>query len=115
MRIGKKLSVVLILGMWVLQTRGDGKILSIKPEAANIKLTIRTVAGERYQIQYRVCLVEGRWANLGEKFVAKTTLTSKSLPASEMTFLLRVVQLEEPIGPAAAPGSPPPPPLLPND
>ena len=110
MRAGKKLIVAIVLLLLVIKASGDGKVLSIKPVGANMEFTIRTVVGDRYQMQCRPSLLEGAWVNVGEAFVATETTTEKSIVATETACVLRVIKVEEPIGPDGPPGPPPPPP-----
>ena len=114
MRVGKKLIIALVLVLLVVKARGDGKVLAMKPVGANMEFTIRTVVGDRYQMQCRPSLLEGEWIDVGEAFVATDTLTAKSIVAGETACVLRVIKVEEPIGPDGPPGPPPPPPPPPG-
>ncbi len=114
MCVGKKTIVALVLLLLVIKASGDGKVVSIKPVGASMEFTIRTVVGDRYQMQYRPSLLEGAWVNVGEAFVATGPTTMKWIAAAETACVLRVIKVEEPIGPDTPPGPPPPPPPPPS-
>ena len=110
----KKLLVlpVSIFGLLLLKAVADGTITEVRPQRDELRLNVRTFAGEHYQLQYSTNLVSGIWENLREPFLAEGGSTNLLVSTGADCCWFRVVEnSSEPRIPTGPPGPPPPPPL----